>query len=140
MASDCIFCRIVAGEIPAAKVYEDEYGIAFLDLSPMQPGHTLIIPKVHISTLLEVPAHLDAALFSMLRTVAQAVVKATGAQGFNLLQNNGPAAGQTVFHAHWHIIPRFEGDGLRQWPQGAYENQEAMATMAARIQTALAEI
>ena len=116
--ANCIFCRIASGEIPCAKVYEDEYVLAFLDLAPVHPGHTLVIPKTHDKDMLEVPAELGTAVFAAIQKVAAAVLEATGAQGFNVMQNNRLAAGQTVFHIHWHIIPRFEGDGLDMWAQG----------------------
>lgn len=129
----CIFCRIASGEIPCAKVYEDENVLAFLDLAPVHPGHTLVIPKVHHKDMLEVPAELGSAVFAAVSKVASAVMAATGAAGFNIMQNNGLAAGQTVFHIHWHIIPRFEGDGLAMWPQGSYADSAAMQAMAAKV-------
>jgi histidine triad (HIT) family protein len=135
--ANCIFCRIASGEIPCAKVYEDEHVLAFLDLAPVHPGHTLVIPKTHHKDMLEVPAELGTAVFAALRKVAAAVLEATGAQGFNVMQNNRLAAGQTVFHIHWHIIPRFEGDGLEMWAQGKYADGAAMQEMAAKVAACL---
>ena len=131
--ANCIFCRIASGEIPCAKVYEDEHVLAFLDLAPVHPGHTLVIPKTHHKDMLEVPAELGTAVFAALRKVAAAVLEATGAQGFNVMQNNRLAAGQTVFHIHWHIIPRFDDDGLNMWEQGSYPDMAAMQAMAAKV-------
>jgi len=131
--ANCIFCRIATGDIPSAKIYEDENVLAFLDLAPVHPGHTLVIPKNHYKDMLEVPAELGPAVFAALQKVAGAVVKATGAQGFNIMQNNGLAAGQTMFHIHWHIIPRFDDDGLAMWAQGKYSDAAAMQEMAASV-------
>ena len=131
--ANCIFCRIAKGEIPCAKIYEDDNVLAFLDLAPVHHGHTLVIPKSHYKDMLEVPNELGTHVFAALQKVAAAVMKATGAMGFNVMQNNGLAAGQTVFHIHWHIIPRFENDGLMMWEQGSYPDAAAMQDMAARV-------
>ena len=137
--SDCIFCRIVQGEIPCAKVYEDAHILAFLDLGPVREGHVLVIPKEHHANLLETPDILAPAIFAALRKVGRAVMKAMGATGFNVLQNNFPASGQAVFHVHWHIIPRTDGDGLTLWPQGSYSDTAAMQKTAAAIAACLEE-
>ncbi len=129
----CIFCRIAHGEIPCAKVYEDESALAFLDLAPVCPGHALIIPKTHYANMLEFPSELAPGVFSALQKVSAAVMEATGAAGINIMQNNGLAAGQTIFHVHWHVIPRFENDGLSMWPQGSYAHPADMQGMAARV-------
>lgn len=129
----CIFCLIAKGEIPCAKVYEDDSVLAFLDLSPVHPGHTLVIPKEHYKDMLHVPCELGTAVFSALKKVGAAVMGATGASGFNVMQNNGLSAGQTMFHIHWHIIPRFDGDGLGAWEQGKYPDAAAMQDMAAKV-------
>ena len=133
----CIFCLIASGDIPSAKVYEDDTVLAFLDLSPVHPGHTLVIPKKHYKDMLEVPSELGTAVFAALKKVGAAVVKATGATGFNVMQNNGLSAGQTMFHIHWHIIPRFDGDGLGVWEQGNYPDAAAMQAMAAKVASCL---
>ncbi|MCH5277239.1 MAG: HIT family protein [Desulfovibrionaceae bacterium] len=130
---DCIFCRIVRGEIPCARVYEDDAVLAFLDLGPVRPGHTLLVPKAHCATLLELPGDFGPALIAGLKKVGRAVMAATGATGFHVLQNNFSSAGQSVFHAHWHIIPREDGDGLNLWPQGAYPDSASMQETAAAI-------
>ena len=131
--ANCIFCRIANGEIPCAKIYEDDNVLAFLDLAPVHHGHTLVIPKSHYKDMLEVPSELGTHVFAALQKVAAAVMKATGAMGFNVMQNNGLAAGQTVFHIHWHIIPRFEDDGLNMWEQGSYADMAEMQAMAAKV-------
>ena len=133
----CIFCRIANGDIPCAKVYEDDTVLAFLDLSPVHPGHTLIIPKKHYKDMLEVSCEIAPAVFRALQKVGGAVMKATGATGFNIMQNNGLSAGQTMFHIHWHIIPRFDGDGLGAWKQGNYPDAAAMQAMAASVASCL---
>ncbi len=133
----CIFCLIAAGKIPCAKVYEDSDILAFLDLSPVHPGHTLVIPRAHYKDMLEVPCDMAPAVFSALKKVGAAVMKATGATGFNVMQNNGLVAGQTMFHIHWHIIPRFEGDGLGVWAQGSYPDAAAMQEMAAKVASSM---
>jgi len=109
--SNCIFCKIVHGEIPTHKIYENEDTLAFLDINPIFKGHTLIITKQHFETLLDVPADKLDRLCYALQNVANAVMKATGADGFNILQNNFFCAGQTIPHVHFHIIPRRSGDG-----------------------------
>ena len=121
MADDCIFCKIIAGEIPSAKIYEDEQILAFLDIGPLSEGHCLVVPKDHYLRFEQLPADLASALARRLGPVAQAVVKAVNAEGYNILNNNGRCAGQLVEHVHFHIIPRNLGDGVfTQWPAGKY--------------------
>lgn len=134
---DCIFCKIVRREIPACVVYEDENLLAFLDLSPIHEGHTLLIPKVHYETVLDVPESTGALIVPALRHIGRAIIQATNAGGFNVLQNNFPIAGQVVPHVHWHLIPRFEGDQLKFWPQGKYSSKDHMQQVAAKIGTYL---
>ncbi|MCL1939849.1 MAG: HIT family protein [Desulfovibrionaceae bacterium] len=129
----CIFCKIIAGEIPCARVYEDENVLAFLDINPIAKGHTLVVPKGHFPTLLELPESEGEALLKALRLVAGAVKKETGAGGFNCVQNNFAPAGQMVFHSHWHIIPRFDNDGLPDWPGGQYADTDEMQQLARSI-------
>ena len=124
MEDDCIFCRIVKGEIPCSKIYENEKVIAFLDIAPVNKGHALVVPKEHYKDLLEVPNEVMGEITKAAKKVAKAAVKAVGADGFNIGQNNGKAAGQVVTHFHLHIIPRFENDGLVPWPQKKYEEGE----------------
>ena len=105
--SDCIFCKILAGEIPASKVYEDEQVLAFLDISQVTPGHTLVVPKEHHRNLLEMDAASASQLFAKIPVIAQKVMKATQAYGMNIIANCEEDAGQTVFHTHVHLVPRY---------------------------------
>ncbi|GIN62859.1 protein hit [Robertmurraya siralis] len=111
--NDCIFCKIVAGEIPAAKVFENEHVVAFLDISQVTKGHTLVIPKIHKENLYELTPEIAAHLFEIVPNIANAIKGAYEPIGLNLLNNNGEKAGQSVFHYHLHLIPRYgEGDGF----------------------------
>jgi histidine triad (HIT) family protein len=118
---DCIFCRIAAGELPAARVLETPLILAFLDIAPVNYGHTLVIPKAHHQNLLELPDGLWTEMGRVCRRVAQALRAALSAQGFNIGMNNFEAAGQVVFHAHIHVIPRYYTDGLQLFPQESYK-------------------
>jgi histidine triad (HIT) family protein len=118
---DCIFCKIVAGQIPSVKIYEDEDVLALLDIGPLSDGHTLVIPKKHYAKIHECPAELLAKIGAVLPKVAGAVFGAMNAEGYNVLCNNGRASGQLVEHIHFHIIPRTTGDGVfTQWPAKKY--------------------
>jgi len=110
-AKDCLFCKIVKGEISAKKVYEDDNSFAFLDINPRNPGHTLVIPKKHVVTLLELSEEEAGNFFRSVRKVAGMVMNATKAQGLSISNSNGTAAGQMVAHLHFHIIPRFITEG-----------------------------
>ncbi|MFH1890579.1 MAG: HIT family protein [Candidatus Kuenenbacteria bacterium] len=132
----CIFCKIIAGEIPADKVYEDHKILAFLDISPVNKGHVLIIPKEHYENLMATPDELVKDLWAMAKKIAKAVQEATGADGINFGSNNGKAAGQIVFHTHIHVIPRFKDDGLIGWPNKKYEEGE-QAEMAGKVRNQL---
>ena len=112
---DCIFCKIIAKEIPANIVYEDDVTIAFLDRTPVNPGHTLILPKKHARNVFDISATDWSAMMHTAHLLAPALQKATGAGGVNIYVNNEPAAGQIVFHSHVHLIPRHENDGLELW-------------------------
>jgi histidine triad (HIT) family protein len=120
----CLFCSIVKGKADAVKVYEDERVVAFLDINPVNKGHTLLVHKEHTGSVPESSPSLIAEIGERLPKVSQAVKDATGAEGVNIMQNNGRVAGMTVAHVHFHIIPRHEGDGLRLWPQGRYSEGE----------------
>ncbi len=117
---DCIFCRIVAGKQACVKVLETDGVLAFLDIAPVHYGHTLVIPKEHHQTLLDLPDALWLEMGQACRRVARALQQALFARGFNVGMNNFDAAGQVVHHAHLHVIPRFLSDGLRFFPQGEY--------------------
>lgn len=110
---DCIFCKIVSGKIPAKKTYEGDNFIGFLDINPKAEGHTVIIPKKHFRNLLDMPASLGCELVDAIKVVALDLIKQKKADGFNIIMNNEAAAGQVVFHAHAHVIPRKDNDGLR---------------------------
>lgn len=111
--SDCIFCKIIEGEIPAAKVYEDEHVIAFMDIMQVTKGHTLVIPKVHKEDVFELTPDLSRHLFEVVTKIAKSVKETFNPDGLNLVNNNGKEAGQTVFHYHMHIVPRYgKGDGF----------------------------
>ncbi len=118
---DCIFCRIVAGEVPAVHILETPVVLAFLDIAPVNYGHTLVIPKAHYENLLDLPDAQWQEMGRVCRKVAQALRASLYAQGFNLDMNNFEAAGQVVFHAHLHVIPRYFTDGLKLFPQEHYK-------------------
>jgi histidine triad (HIT) family protein len=122
---DCIFCKIVAGDIPAYKVYEDDQVLAFLDIAPVNYGHTLVIPKEHFANLEEIPEDKLAAVIAGVKKVGQTLKQGLGVAGYNVQINNDPVAGQVVPHLHFHVIPRQAGDGLKLWPQGKYADGEA---------------
>jgi len=111
----CLFCKIIAGEIPATKVYEDEHTFAFLDIRPVNLGHTLVIPKKHFKNLYELESPYENAVMQTAQKVARAIKKGLSADGVNLGMNNDAPAGQIIFHAHLHVIPRSINDGLMHW-------------------------
>ncbi|MFB6299405.1 MAG: HIT family protein [Halobacteriales archaeon] len=111
MSGDCVFCRIVDGELPSRTVYEDENVQAFLDANPLAPGHTLVIPKSHYERLNDLPTDIGCEVLTTLHRLTPAVETAVDADGSNVAFNNGEAAGQEIPHVHGHIIPRFTGDG-----------------------------
>ena len=112
MKNNCIFCAIAAGEIPSFKVYEDDLVLGYLDINPFAKGHTLVIPKKHSEGLLDTDDATLAAIIARVRKIAAHIKAKLGCDGFNILQNNGEAAGQTVHHVHFHIVPRWTGDPL----------------------------
>lgn len=125
---ETIFSKLIRGEIPCHRVYENDHVLAFLDVNPISPGHTLVIPKEHAVTLADLSPDSAAALGRALPALCRAVQQATGCPGYNLLQNNGPVAGQVVMHAHIHIIPRTEGDHLDMpWPAQRLANGPELA-------------
>lgn len=112
MCQDCIFCKIIKGEIPSYTVYEDDLVKVILDIEPAAPGHSLIIPKKHASDLFELPTETAAQILPLAQKLGEEIKKSMGAEGMNILQNNGEVAGQTVRHFHLHMIPRKKGDGV----------------------------
>ncbi len=129
MNENCIFCKIIRGEIPSHKVYEDEHTLAFLDIRPNNHGHTLVIPKDHFENIYTLPDETLARLSLAVKKVAIAVKNGMDADGINLIMNNEEAAGQIIFHAHMHIVPRTKDDGYKHWPQGEYLEGEAEAVV-----------
>ncbi|MFO0764456.1 MAG: HIT family protein [Patescibacteria group bacterium] len=127
MKNTQLFLDIIAGKIPCEKVYEDEQVFAFLDIHPTNKGHVLVVPKKYSEGLLDTDDTTLLALMQAIKKITPAILAATGAQGFNVIQNNNPAAGQVIFHTHFHIIPRFEGDGFKHWPGTPYAEGEAKA-------------
>ena len=116
---NCIFCKIIAGEIPSATVYEDDDVKAILDVNPAARGHVIVLPKKHASDVFSIPDEDLSKAICVAKKVAAALKEAYKCDGVNILQNNGEAAGQTVFHLHIHVIPRFEGDTISvKWKQG----------------------
>jgi len=121
---DCIFCKIIAKEIPSEIIYENDKVFAFLDTNPVNPGHTLVIPKTHNENLIDTEDELLCEIILTVKKIAPAIIKAVGAEGYNLGVNSGTVAGQVVFHTHFHIMPRFEGDGHRHWNKKPYKEGE----------------
>ncbi len=122
---DCIFCKIIAGEIPSYKVYEDDSVIAFLDINPVNPGHTLLAPKDHRENTLDEPEETLKHMIAVVKKITPAIMRAAGAEACNIGINNGAIAGQVVMHTHWHIIPRFANDGYQVWSGKPYQEGEA---------------
>ena len=132
MQINCIFCKIIAGEIPSATVYEDEDFKAIMDISPAAKGHVIILSKLHCANLFELEDDIACKALVVARKLATAMRAELGCDGINLLQNNGEAAGQTVFHFHIHLIPRYHGDQINMnWTHGKYEDGEAVKLAAA---------
>ena len=128
---DCLFCKIVAGEIPATRVHEDEATVAFMDINPATRGHLLVVPRRHSRDLHDIPEDDLAAVTAAGKLLAGRVVERLGADGVNLHQATGEAAWQTVFHFHLHVIPRYQGDPLRlPWVPAPGDREEIAAAAA----------
>jgi histidine triad (HIT) family protein len=135
--SDCVFCKIVNGQIPSAKVHEDELTLAFMDIGEVNPGHVLVAVKPHIENIFGLDDRLAAAVFRTAARVARAVKKAYSPEGVTLYQANGAAAGQTVYHFHMHLVPRYDKDGMElAWPAKNPPRQQLEAN-AAKLRAAL---
>jgi histidine triad (HIT) family protein len=134
--TDNIFAKILRGEIPSHRVYEDEAVIAFMDVMPQGPGHTLVVPKAPSRNLLDADPSTFGPLFTVVRKVARAVKQGFGADGVTVMQFNEPASGQTVYHLHVHVIPRFDGIPLKPHT-GGMEKPEVLAESAEKIRAAL---
>ncbi len=135
--SGCVFCSIVAGELPAHVVLDDEVALGFLDVRPLFPGHVLVVPRPHIEVLTDLPVDCVGPYFARVRAVAAAVELACGAQGTFVAMNN--RVSQSVPHLHTHVVPRTKGDGLKGffWPRTRYEDDAHAAKVAAGIRDAL---
>lgn len=133
--SNCIFCKIANGEIPSSTIYEDEDFRVFLDLGPAARGHALLVPKEHYANLYELEDGLCSRIFPLAKKLAIHMKEILHCDGFNIMQNNGPVAGQTVFHFHLHLIPRYEGDtaGIRWNPGNASPEELAQLAEMLRV-------
>ena len=140
MSADCIFCKIVRGEIPSTKVYEDDDIMAFMDIGPVIKGHTLVIPKQHHDPLMNVPKDLLKKLILVVQRIATAQVSGLKADGVNVSQANGEIAGQIIQHVHFHVIPRYKDD-KHSWhcQAGKYDSMDEMGGYASRISAAIKE-
>lgn len=135
--SDCVFCKIVAGQIPSTRVYEDEHTLAFLDIGHVNPGHTLVAVKKHAANVFELEEAQAEAIGRATVRISRALKKAFGAEGLSVYQANGKPAGQTVFHYHVHLLPRHSGDGMElTWPM-KNPPREQLETYAAKIREKL---
>lgn len=123
----CIFCKIINQDIPHHKIYEDDNVLVFLDIKPVNPGHLLVLPKMHYANIEETPADVLCDIILVIKKMGKLLKDNLGIPGYNILENNDPAAGQMVPHLHFHLIPRHEGDGHVQWPQSSYAEGEAEA-------------
>lgn len=133
---DCLFCKIIRGEVPTAKIYEDDRTLAFLDINPVNPGHTLVIPKKHAVDIFDIEESEWTAVMETARKVAHAIEQSISPEGVNLAMNNRPGAGQVVFHAHVHVMPRVSDDGHKLWKGQPYAEGSATTT-AEKIRGAL---
>ena len=131
--NDCIFCKILKGEIPSCRVYEDEWAVAFMDIFPFAKGHVLVIPRVHVATLPDLPQDVLARLMVAVQNVSRLVLRGLPCDGFNLAQSNGACSGQTVHHVHFHIVPRHEGVEVEWFAHKNLYARGEMEEVAARI-------
>lgn len=136
MFTNCIFCKIIAGEIPATKVYEDEKSLAFLDIMPASYGHTLVIPKEHYANFDEVTPEVLCQTITCAQKIGRAIKSALDLKGYNVDIHNGEVAGQSIHHLHIHIIPRRKDDGLALFPRSKYQEGE-MDKIAKQIKAEL---
>lgn len=135
---ECIFCAIADGQIPSAKIYEDEHVFAFMDIAPATPGHLVIIPKQHYRNIFDIPTEVGSKIMEAAVPLATAIREALNPDGLNLIQNNEPAGFQTVFHFHLHLIPRWKADSLQPlWQPRGEGNIEEINNIADKIRKAL---
>ncbi len=136
--ADCVFCKIVQGQIPAEIVWQSPWAIAFLDINPANPGHVLLVLREHYATVDTIPPALFGSALQELPRLADAVMRATGAEGLNVVLNNGKVAGQVIDHVHFHLIPRRSGDSVTiRWEPGTYRDSAEVTSTAERIRAAL---
>ena len=121
---DCIFCKIVKGEIPSHKIYEDNEFLIFLDVNPKAEGHMLVIPKEHYVNIFDIPEEVLKNLIAITQKLAKKLKQSSGVDGINILHASDKSAQQSVFHFHIHLIPRYENDGLDMWPKNNYEKSD----------------
>lgn len=122
---DCIFCKIVAGDIPSHQIYEDDKVMAFFDILPISPGHTIVVPKEHVADVEDLSEEEFTAMALAVKKIGKAIMESLGVKGYSVFLDNKSAANQHVPHVHFHVVPRAEGDGLERWPQGGYSDGEA---------------
>lgn len=132
--SDCIFCKIIAGDIPSATIYENDECKVILDRFPSGEGHALILPKNHVANIFEIDPEQAGRLFALAAKLAKAMKEVLGFEHMNILQNNGTVAGQTVFHFHLHLIPRWEGDGINIGWTPTDPTDEEIAAVKAKLE------
>jgi len=139
MNEDCIFCKIATGKAGAVKVFEDEHSLAFLDIHPLNPGHTLVIPKKHYDSMVEMPSEEVGRVFSAVAKVMRGVKKASKADGINIGQSNGRAASQEVFHMHVHVIPRFVHEMAGGFPERKTASESDLEEIGHQIKAAISK-
>ena len=138
--ADCTFCKIVSGELPASKVYEDSDTLAFMDINPIIKGHILVIPKKHYNPITATPPEILKRLIVSVQKMVEAQMVALQADGVDVVQVNGKAAGQIIPHIHFHVIPRFKNDGHSfNWSPRSYANMDEMQEFAERIRNKLVQ-
>ncbi len=133
----CIFCKIVARQAPSSIIYEDKTVLAFLDIRPLYLGHTLVIPKEHYVDIFDIPKTLLSQVYFIVKTIAPAIKEATAADGISIIQQNGKAAGQDIFHLHVHVVPRFEDQKLPRFSELVEVEREKLDVMAVKIREKL---
>jgi histidine triad (HIT) family protein len=140
MASDCLFCGIIAGEVSAPRVYEDAEAVAFLDHRPLFPGHVLVVPREHVATLVDLPKERMPGLFGAAQLVARGLAAALGCEGTFVAMNN--KVSQSVPHLHVHVVPRTKGDGLKGffWPRNPYRDAAQIEEVRAKIAKAISDL
>ncbi len=123
--SECVFCKIVVKEIPSYKVYENDKVMAFLDVLPISPGHTVIVPKSHVLNFEDLSDEVVCSMAVAVKKIGRAMIEGLGVKGYSVTMDNKSAANQRVPHTHFHLVPRAKGDGLKKWPGGYYKEGQA---------------